>query len=96
MRPELEAERMRADNDVRRDVEATLRCCHRVNNPCIVVQVENGTVMLKGFARSYFARQRAEDALRRVAGIRRIVNLIQIESLVTVGEIKCPACAGSS
>ena len=43
-------------------------------------QVVDGDVVLTGAVRSFFQKQMAQESLRRISGIRRIVNDVQVVS----------------
>jgi osmotically-inducible protein OsmY len=52
------------------------------------VVVRNGWITLEGTAEWNYQRTRAEDAVRRVRGIRGVTNLIVMKPRVTPSEIK--------
>ena len=52
------------------------------------VVVNNGWITLEGSAEWNYQRTRAEDAVRRVKGIKGVVNLITMKPRVTPSEIK--------
>jgi osmotically-inducible protein OsmY len=69
---------MKSDNEIRRDVEAELRWRPDINERDIAVKVNNSVVTLTGFTRSFVDRQRAEDAVKRVAGVAGVANDIEV------------------
>lgn len=69
---------MRLDPDIRRDVEDELRSDPDINATDIAVTVRNGIVMLAGFVRSYRQRRKAEQDVKRVAGVVGVVNNIEV------------------
>jgi osmotically-inducible protein OsmY len=42
------------------------------------IEAEDGHVVLKGQVSSFFQKQMAQEALRRVDGVQRIDNLLQV------------------
>ena len=69
---------MRADIDIKRDVEDELRWDPDVDATDIAVTVKNGVVTLAGFARSYNHKLEAEAAAKRVAGVVGLANDIEV------------------
>jgi osmotically-inducible protein OsmY len=67
------------DSDVQRAVEAELFCHPSVDDAGIVVSVKDGVVRLSGYARNLLQKYRAEDAVRRVAGVAAVANDIQLQ-----------------
>ncbi len=69
---------MRADTDIKRDVEDELKWDPDVDATDIAVTVKNGVVTLAGFARSYNHKLEAEAAAKRVAGVVGLANDIEV------------------
>jgi osmotically-inducible protein OsmY len=42
------------------------------------IEAEDGCVVLKGNVSSFFVKQMAQEAVRRVDGVQRIDNLLQV------------------
>jgi Lar family restriction alleviation protein len=72
------ASAMRANSDIRRDVEDELRWDPDIDATDIAVTVRNGVVTLAGFVRSYMQKYLAESDAKRVAGVVAVANDIQI------------------
>jgi Lar family restriction alleviation protein len=72
------ASAMRADSDIRRDVEDELRGDPDIDATDIAVTVRNGVVTLAGFVRSHMQKYLAESDAKRVAGVVAVANDIQI------------------
>jgi len=70
---------MKADADIRRDMESELKWDPSVDDKRIGVAVSNGVVTLTGDVPHYFARWAAEQTAKRVKGVRAIANDIQIK-----------------
>jgi osmotically-inducible protein OsmY len=70
---------VRSDSDLRRAVEAELRCHPQVDDTEIVVRVRDGVVTLTGYARNLFDKYGAEDAVKRVAGVTAVTNDIDLQ-----------------
>ena len=71
---------MRADNDIKRDVEAELKWAPDVCETDIAVKVTGGVVALTGYATSIYERYRAEAAVKRVAGVTAVANDLAVHS----------------
>ena len=70
----------RSDSELFVDARHALDCSPRV--PAGVhVHVDHGIVTLTGTVRSSAERDEAEDVLRRVGGIQRLVNAIAISQI---------------
>ena len=68
----------RADSDIQRQVESELFACPDVDETDIAVKVTGGTVTLTGFARNFFDKFGAEDAVKRVRGVTAVANAIEV------------------
>lgn len=69
---------MRADEDVKRDVEQELRWDPDIDATDIAVTVRNGVVTLTGFVRSYSQKYQAETDAKRVAGVVAVANDLEV------------------
>jgi osmotically-inducible protein OsmY len=69
---------MKADGDIKRDVEAELHWSPDIDETDIAVKVNGGVVALTGFVRSYHEMYQAEAAVKRVAGVAGVANDIQV------------------
>jgi osmotically-inducible protein OsmY len=69
---------MKSDSDIKRDVESELRWRPDINERDIAVKVDNSVVTLTGFTGSFLDKQRAEDAVKRVAGVAGVANDIEV------------------
>ena len=69
---------MRADSDIKRDVEEELKWEPNVDTTDIAVAVKNGIVTLTGFVRSYAHKLAAERATKSVAGVVGLANDIEV------------------
>jgi osmotically-inducible protein OsmY len=69
---------MRADTDIRDDVEAELRYDPDLSTADIAVSVKEGVVTLAGFVKSYFQKWQAERDAKRVKGVRAVANDLEI------------------
>src|SRR5690348_10848835 len=71
---------MRADADVKRDVEAELLWSPEIDQTDIAVKVNDGIVTLTGYAKSCFEKYRADVAVKRIAGVRAIANDLAVRT----------------
>ena len=67
------------DSDIQRQVESELFACPDVDETDIAVKVTEGTVTLTGYARSFFDKYGAEDAVKRVRGVTAVANALQVQ-----------------
>ncbi len=78
----------RPDPEIARDAVAALHKELPYSSQNMKVVVNNGWITLEGSAEWNYQRTRAEDAVRRVKGIKGVVNLITMKPRVTPSEIK--------
>lgn len=69
---------MRADSEIKKDVENELRWDPDIDSTDIAVAVKNGVVALTGYARSYLQKRAAERDAKRVAGVAGVANDIEV------------------
>jgi osmotically-inducible protein OsmY len=69
---------MRSDSEMARDIQEELRFSPDVDETDVSVKVHTGVVTLTGFVRSYFEKDRAERAAKRVRGVAGLANDIQV------------------
>jgi osmotically-inducible protein OsmY len=69
---------MRSDEDIKRDVEQELRWDPDIDPTDIAIAVRDGVVTLTGFVRSYAQKWEAEQAVKRVAGVRGVANDLEV------------------
>lgn len=69
---------MRADSDIKRDVESELKWDPDIDASDIGVAAKDGVVTLSGFVRSYSQKYEAEKAAKRVKGVLGIANDIEV------------------
>jgi osmotically-inducible protein OsmY len=70
---------MRTDSQIQSDVIAELKWQPGVNATEIGVTVKDGIVTLTGTVPSYLERYEAEQAAKRVYGVRAVVNEIEVK-----------------
>jgi osmotically-inducible protein OsmY len=78
----------RPDPEIARDAVAALKAELPYSSQNMKVVVKNGWVELEGTAEWNYQRTRAEEAVRRVKGIRGVSNLIVLKPSVAPSEIK--------
>jgi osmotically-inducible protein OsmY len=69
---------VKPDSEIKRDVEAELNWSPDVDPTDLAVKVNNGVVALTGFLPSFFEKCRAEETVKRVAGVAGIANDVQV------------------
>ena len=69
---------MRADSDIKQNVEQELRGNPDIDATDIAVAVKDHAVALTGFVKSYIEKHEAENAAKRVAGVRGLANNIEV------------------
>jgi osmotically-inducible protein OsmY len=69
---------MKADSDIRRDVEAELKWDPDLDPTDIAVAVKDRVVTLTGFVRSYTQKWQAERDAKRVSGVVGLANDIEV------------------
>lgn len=70
---------MRSNEDLQKDVQDALKWEPLLKATEIGVIVKNGVVTLSGTVDSYYKKTEAEDAARNVAGVRAVVEKIEIQ-----------------
>ena len=69
---------VQSDELIRKAVVEQLTWDDRVDASKVSVEVENGTVILRGEVPSYFTRTAAQNDALKIVGVRRVVNEILI------------------
>jgi osmotically-inducible protein OsmY len=70
---------VRTDDDIRETVLEELKWDPKVTSPDVAVAVKDGVVTLTGFVSSYWEKEAAEKAAKRVYGVRGVANDLQIK-----------------
>jgi osmotically-inducible protein OsmY len=76
---EVNFERMRSDDDIRKDVIAALRRDVYLTSVGFAVDVSDGAVTLRGAVGSDYQRRRAERDVRWMQGVRKVDNQLEVE-----------------
>ena len=69
----------RSDTAIRDDVQFELKYDLKLASTDIAVTVKDGVVTLAGFVPSYWQKEEAEKAAKRVYGVRAVANDLQIK-----------------
>lgn len=69
----------RTDEAIREDVIQELKWDPKITSRDIAVAVKDGVVTLSGFASTYWEKDAAEKAAKRVYGVRGVANDIQVK-----------------
>lgn len=78
----------RPDPEIARDAVAALKADLPFSSENVKVVVKNGWLTLEGNAEWNYQRDRAEQAVRRVKGIKGVSNMIVLKPRVAPSEIK--------
>jgi osmotically-inducible protein OsmY len=78
----------RPDPEIARDVVAALKTQLPYSWEAIKPVVKGGWVTLEGQVEWNYQRERAEEAVRRIKGVKGVTNSIQLKPSVTPAEIK--------
>jgi osmotically-inducible protein OsmY len=70
---------VRTDDDIRDSMLEELKWDPKVTSPDVAVAVKDGVVTLTGFVSSYWEKEAAEKAAKRVYGVRGVANDLQIK-----------------
>lgn len=70
---------VRSDEDIRDSVLLELEWDPKISSHDIGVAVKDGVVTLSGFVHSYWEKEAAEKAAKRVYGVRGVANDIQVK-----------------
>jgi osmotically-inducible protein OsmY len=69
----------RNDNTIREDVLSELTWDPKITSTDIAVAAKDGVVTLSGFVSSYWERDEAENAAKRVHGVRAVADDIKVK-----------------
>jgi osmotically-inducible protein OsmY len=78
----------RPDPDVARDAVAALKRELPFSSETMRVLVKDGLLTLEGSAEWNYQRSRAEEAVRRVSGVKGVINLILLKPRVAPSDVK--------
>jgi osmotically-inducible protein OsmY len=78
----------RPDPDIARDAVAALKSQLPLSSEYIKVIVKNGWITLEGQAEWQYQRATAENAVRRIKGVKGVTNSIKLEPKAKPSEIK--------
>jgi osmotically-inducible protein OsmY len=78
----------RPDPEIARDAVAALKNELPYSSENMKVVVKDGWITLEGSAEWNYQRTRAEDAVRRVRGIKGVINLVTLKPRVAASEIR--------
>ena len=70
---------VRTDEDIRDSVLLELEWEPKISSKDIAVAVKDGVVTLSGFVHSYYEKEAAEKAVKRVYGVKGVANDIQVK-----------------
>ena len=73
----------KSDSAIREDVIFELKYDPKITSPDIAVAVKDGVATLSGYASSYWEKDAAEKAAKRVYGVKGVANDIQVKLGIT-------------
>lgn len=85
-----------ADPDIVRDAVAAVKLALPVAWKNIKIVVSHGQLTLEGSTEWYYQKQRAEDAVRHLTGVRALTNFISINVVRTRSEFREQSDRGAS
>jgi osmotically-inducible protein OsmY len=74
---------LRSDDEIRNSVLFELKWDPKITSPDIGVAVKDGVVTLSGFVSSYWEKDAAEKAAKRVYGVRGVANDLEVKLSTT-------------
>jgi osmotically-inducible protein OsmY len=74
---------VRSDDEIRNSVVMELKWDPKITSSDIAVAVKDGVVTLSGFASSFWEKDAAEKAVKRVYGVRGVANDIEVKPLLS-------------
>jgi osmotically-inducible protein OsmY len=74
---------IRTDTSIRESVMSELRWDPKITSPDIAVAVKDGVITLSGFVTSYWEKDVAEKAVKRVYGVRGVANDLEVKLILT-------------
>jgi osmotically-inducible protein OsmY len=77
------AKLVRSDDEIRNSVLQELKWDPKITSSDIAVAVKDGVVTLSGFASSFWEKDAAEKAVKRVYGVRGVANDIEVKALLS-------------
>ena len=79
---------MTADDEIAKRAADSLRWNSSIPKDAVQVKVEKGLVALSGKVKWNFEKQAAERAVRNLAGVKAVSNLITIEASVSPSDVR--------
>jgi osmotically-inducible protein OsmY len=74
---------IRTDESIRADVLSELKWDPKITSSDIAVAVKDGVVTLSGYVPSYWEKDAAEKAVKRVYGVRGVANDLEVKLFTT-------------
>lgn len=79
---------MTADDEIAKRAVNSLQWNSSVPRDAVQVKVENGSVSLSGKVQWHYQKQAAERAIRELAGVKSVSNLIEIKPSVSPTDVR--------
>jgi osmotically-inducible protein OsmY len=78
----------RPDPEIARDAVSALKTQLPYSADSIKIVVNNGWITLEGEVEWNYQKERAEEAVRHVKGVKGVMNMIQVKAKVPASEVK--------
>ena len=83
----------RSDTDIAVAVKDALKWHSAVNEDLIEIKVEDGQVYLDGIAEWDYQKKAAENAVKDIVGVTRVINHISLKPVLNPKDVKCKIMA---
>ena len=78
----------RPDPEVARDAVSSIKAQLPYSSDRVRVVVRDGWITLEGQVEWYYQKERAEEAVRRIRGVKGVTNSLQVQSRASPSEVK--------
>ncbi len=67
-------------------VDSAIRGSRHLAGHQVFCQEESGTIVLHGKVQSFFQKQMAQEALRKLNGVEKVINELEVDWMATVSQ----------
>lgn len=89
----MPANQLLSDTDIGLAVNHALKWHSAVNEDLIEIKVENGWVFLDGYCEWEYQKKAAENAVKDIAGVTKVINRISLKPVVNPRDVKTKIAA---